>query len=64
MVLKLYGGTGGFTKIPATILLEKEVPFELVRVDQASGENKTAEYLTKQPFGQIPYLVRAPKVSI
>jgi glutathione S-transferase len=64
MVLKLHGyDSAGYTKIPAIVLFEKEVPFEFVRVDPAAGEHKTPEYLTKQPFGQMPYLVRAPKVS-
>jgi len=57
MVLKLYGiYRSPFVRLVATVLLEKKVPFELVAVDVANGENKTPEYLAKQPFGQIPYI--------
>jgi glutathione S-transferase len=41
----------------AAVLLEKQVPFELVSVDFASSEIKSPEYLAKHPFGQIPYIV-------
>jgi glutathione S-transferase len=33
------------------------VPFEFVEVDITKGEQKLPEYLEKQPFGVIPYLV-------
>jgi glutathione S-transferase len=58
MVLKLYGMAGSpYVRIVAAVLLEKQVPFELVSVDFAKRENKTPEYLAKQPFGQVPYIV-------
>ena len=37
-------------------LLEKQVPFELVPVDFAAGEHKSAAHLARQPFGQVPYI--------
>ena len=58
MVLKLYGAAGSpFARLVATVLLEKQVPFELVPVDLANGEHKTLAYLSQHPFGQIPYIV-------
>lgn len=57
MVLKLHGiAQSTCTRRVATILKEKNVPYELVPVDFAKGEHKSAEYLKKQPFGQVPYL--------
>jgi len=57
MVLKLYGvSSSPFVRLVAAALLEKQVPFELVKVDYANREHKTPEYLTKHPFGQIPYI--------
>ena len=59
MVLKLYGmPQSTCTKRVATILKEKGVPYQFVPVDVASGEHKSPEYLKKQPFGQVPYIVR------
>jgi glutathione S-transferase len=58
MVLKLYGIFGTpWVRLATTILLEKQVPFELVSVDLANGEHKSPEYLAKNPFGQIPLIV-------
>jgi len=57
MVLKLYGTTSSpYARIVAAVLVEKQVPFELVVVDFSNRENKSPEYLSKQPFGQIPYI--------
>ena len=57
MVLKLYGSSPSTcTRRVATVLKEKEVPYEFVPVDVMKGENKTLEYLAKQPFGQVPYI--------
>ncbi|KAG2018393.1 glutathione S-transferase [Coprinopsis cinerea AmutBmut pab1-1] len=56
MVLKLYGNPlSTYVKIVAVVLYEKNVPFEFHVVDYSKGENKTPEYLEKQPFGQVPY---------
>ena len=58
MVLKLYGiYRSPWVRLVATILHEKQVPFELVSVDFNSKEIKSPEYLEKHPFGQIPYIV-------
>ena len=58
MVLKLYGAPASpFVRLVAAVLLEKKVPFELVLVDLSKGEHKTPEYLSKHPFGQVPYIV-------
>ncbi|KAJ3566693.1 hypothetical protein NP233_g6841 [Leucocoprinus birnbaumii] len=57
MVLKLHA----FPKSPnvtrlAVLLHEKNIPYQFVMVDTVGGEHKTPAYLTKQPFGQIPYM--------
>ena len=58
MVLKLYGVyRSPFVRLVATILLEKQVPFEQLPVDLVNGENKLPEYLAKNPFGVVPYIV-------
>lgn len=57
MVLKLYGSAvSTCTRRVAVVLKEKEVPYEFIPVDFTKGENKTPEYLSKQPFGQVPYI--------
>jgi glutathione S-transferase len=58
MVLKLYG----ISRLPSVrlviaVLLEKQVPYELVEIDYDNREHKTPEYLAKHPFGQMPYIV-------
>ena len=59
MVLKLYGVyRSPYTRLVATVLLEKQVPFELVSVDLTKDEQKLPEYLAKNPYGQVPYIVR------
>jgi glutaredoxin len=58
MVLKLYGSLDTTcSQRVAIILAEKQVPYELVKISIAKGEHKSAEYLQKQPFGQLPYIV-------
>ncbi|KAJ7088762.1 glutathione S-transferase [Mycena belliarum] len=58
MVLKFYsvpyadGGCG----LVAMVLVEKQIPFELVVVDTKKGEHKTPEYLAKHPFGHVPMI--------
>jgi len=60
MVLKLYGSSRfTCTKRVGIVLREKEIPFELFEVNFEIGENKSPEYLQKQPFGQVPYIVRS-----
>lgn len=60
MVLKLYGWTRSVaTRRAACILKEKNVPFQFIDIDITKGEHKAADYLAKQPFGQVPYIVRS-----
>jgi glutathione S-transferase len=59
MVLKLYGSTRATcTRRVATVLKEKQIPYELIEINLMKGDHKTTEYINKQPFGQIPYIVR------
>ena len=56
MVLKLYGNSESpNARLVASILLEKEVPFELV--DLGWNETTSPKYLHLQPFGQMPCIV-------
>jgi glutathione S-transferase len=58
MVLTLYGNPQSTcTKRVATVLKETNTPFKLVEIDLAKGAHKAPEFVAKQPFGQIPYLV-------
>jgi glutathione S-transferase len=59
VILKLYGLPRAIcTQRVAVVLHELKVPYELVEVSLMTGEHKRPEYLAKQPFGQIPYIVR------
>jgi glutathione S-transferase len=63
MTLKLYGyPASSFTRLVAMILTEKKVPFEFVKVGMDVGEHKSPAFLEKQPFGQVPVIVRAAAV--
>ncbi|URD96970.1 Glutathione S-transferase [Musa troglodytarum] len=58
MVVKVYGKAQAVC--PQRVmhcLMEKGVPFELVHVDIDTMEHKRPEFLQKQPFGQVPYIV-------
>ena len=58
MVLKLFGDPLSTCTLSVAIVFhEKQVPFEFHSIDFAKGEHKSPEYLRKQPFGQVPYLV-------
>ncbi|KAJ2915379.1 hypothetical protein MD484_g5050, partial [Candolleomyces efflorescens] len=57
MVLKLYAAPLSTASLRvAQILHEKRVPFEFISIDLSKKEHKDAEYLEKQPFGQVPYI--------
>ncbi|KAM6494380.1 putative glutathione S-transferase [Amanita muscaria] len=57
MVLKLVGSpTSTCGQRVAIVLHEKNVPFELVPINLAKGEQKAPAYVEKQPFGQVPYI--------
>jgi len=58
MGLKLYSFPGSACgQRVAVVLNEKGIPFEFKLVDFAAGDIKTPEFLEKQPFGQVPYIV-------
>ncbi|ESK89541.1 hypothetical protein Moror_1201 [Moniliophthora roreri MCA 2997] len=57
MVLKLYGSPSSTcTRRVATILYEKQIPYELIVIDMAKGEHKAPDFVKNQPFGQVPYI--------
>ncbi|KAF9037901.1 glutathione S-transferase [Hymenopellis radicata] len=58
MVLQLFGfPVSTHTKRVAVVLREKRVPFDVHPINVAAGDQKSPEYLAKQPFGQVPYIV-------
>ncbi|KAF7312938.1 Glutathione S-transferase [Mycena kentingensis (nom. inval.)] len=58
MVLTLYGFDNpcGSTAVVATILTEKEIPYEFVPISLRDMEHKSEAFLEIQPFGQVPYI--------
>ncbi|EGO03794.1 hypothetical protein SERLA73DRAFT_175443 [Serpula lacrymans var. lacrymans S7.3] len=57
MTLKLYGmALSTNTQRVTVVCHEKNIPFELVKVDLFANEHKSAGFLEKQPFGQVPYI--------
>jgi glutathione S-transferase len=59
MVLKLYGlAISTFTQLVIMVLKETDTPYELIDVDFFAGAHEEPAYLEKQPFGQLPYIVR------
>lgn len=58
MVLTLYGiPMSTCAQRVAVVLKEKDIPFTFVQIDMMKGEHKSPEFLAKQPFGQVPYIV-------
>ncbi|KAF2143958.1 uncharacterized protein K452DRAFT_223694 [Aplosporella prunicola CBS 121167] len=55
MVLKLYGSAMSTSRVLVTIL-EKELPYELIFIDIAKGEQHSEAYKKLQPFGKVPAL--------
>jgi glutathione S-transferase len=59
MAIKLYGW---FASAPALlialILYEKNVPFEWIEVDITKGQSKSPDFIAKNPYGQVPTIVR------
>jgi glutathione S-transferase len=55
MVLKLYGSAMSTSRVLVTIL-EKELPYELILIDIAKGDQKSEDYKKLQPFGKVPVL--------
>ena len=64
MVLKIYGDWVACVQRIACVLNEKGVPYETIPVSMANGEHKSPQYLEKQPFGQVPYIVSYSTNSI
>ncbi|KAI9763702.1 MAG: hypothetical protein M1840_009175 [Geoglossum simile] len=57
MVLTLYGSPlSTCCQRVLTVMKEKGLEYQLIRIDLTKGEHKDAGYMKKQPFGQIPYL--------
>jgi len=64
MVLKLFGSAmSTCTRRVGIVLHEKQIPFEFHSIDFAKAEHKSPEYIEKQPFGQVPYLVSLRMLS-
>jgi glutathione S-transferase len=58
MVLKVHGSAlSACSKLVATVLAEKQVPFEFIEVGYEALEHKSPAHIAHQPFGQIPYIV-------
>jgi len=57
MVLKIYGDLVASVQRIVCVLNEKDVPYETIPISLAKGEHKSPQYLEKQPFGQVPYIV-------
>ncbi|KAF5345702.1 hypothetical protein D9758_013049 [Tetrapyrgos nigripes] len=58
MTLKIYGyHNSTCSKRVAVVLYSKKIPHEFIPVDIVTAkENRSAEFLEKQPFGQVPIL--------
>ncbi|KAF2012003.1 glutathione S-transferase [Aaosphaeria arxii CBS 175.79] len=55
MVLKLYGSAMATSRV-LTVILEKQLPYELITIDISKGDQKAEEYRKLQPFGKVPAL--------
>lgn len=59
MVVTLYGSPiTTCTKRVLVVMKELDLPYNFVPIDVFKGEHKSKEFLEKQPFGQVPYIVR------
>ena len=57
-MIKLYGHEISGNSYKARLLLSLlNLEYEWIRVDLMKGEHKSPEYLAKNPFGQVPFLV-------
>lgn len=55
MVLTIYGfGPSHCTRRVAVVCKELNVPYDIVTVNLAQGEQKSAEHLARQPFAVVP----------
>ena len=55
--MRLFYSPGACSLAPHILLEETGRPFEAVRVDFASGEQRSADYLALNPRGRVPLLV-------
>ena len=55
--MKLYFAPRTRATRPRWLLEELEVPYELVRLDLAKSEHRSAEFLALNPLGEVPVLV-------
>ncbi|KAF8398817.1 hypothetical protein HHK36_014677 [Tetracentron sinense] len=57
MVVKVYGPIRAACPQRVMVcLLEKDVEFDVIHVDLEDAEHKRPEFLTRQPFGQVPVI--------
>ncbi|XP_076885235.1 glutathione S-transferase PARB-like [Bidens hawaiensis] len=57
MAVKLYGFVPSNATLRALVsLFEKDIDVEFVKVHMANREHKTPEFLSRNPFGQVPVL--------
>lgn len=57
MVIKIHGvPQSTCTRRVLTTLVEKNVPYEMVKIDVMAKEHKSDAFLKMQPFGKVPVL--------
>ncbi|KAJ0808269.1 putative glutathione transferase [Helianthus annuus] len=57
MAMKLYGAVGSTATLRVkACLAEKEIDYEFVTINMSNKEHKTPEFLSRNPFGQVPAL--------
>ena len=54
--MKLYHSIGPNPRIVRMFMAEKNIELPTEEIDLMAGENRQAEYLEKNPFGQLPAL--------
>ncbi|KAK9057255.1 hypothetical protein SSX86_022090 [Deinandra increscens subsp. villosa] len=55
MAIKLYGATGSTASLRVrACLAEKDLDYEFVSVDMSNKEHKSPQFLSRNPFGQVP----------
>jgi len=59
MAFKLHGHPRSVcTRRVALVAKERNIPYEFVPIDLATGEHKRPAHLEHQPFGQVPYITQ------
>ncbi|GJS56532.1 glutathione S-transferase-like protein [Tanacetum coccineum] len=57
MTIKVFGANGSTSTLRVlACLAEKDLDYEFVTVDMPNKEHKKPEYLSRNPFGQVPVL--------